>query len=238
MAATKTKPNPKATKAKSPVHHEAHGLQGSVDKFEFFYRDNAKVINTVGIIIVLLIAGYFGYKNLYQKPREKKAVTMAFKAQQYFAIDSFKLALNGDGNNYGYLQVIRRYGNTKVGQLAKYSAGVCYVRLGDYQKGIDYLKKFHADDEIVQAMDYGLIGDAYMELGNTSQGVSWYKKAANYNDNNVISPLYLFRAGLASEKAGNTKAAITFFKEIQTKYPLSTEGRSIDEYLARLGVTQ
>lgn len=238
MAATKTKPTSQATSAKSSIHHDSGGLQESVDRFEFFYRNNAKVINTVGIIILLLIAGYFGYKNLYQKPREKKAVAMVFKAQQYFAVDSFRLALNGDGNNYGYLQVINRYGNTKVGQMAKYSAGVCYVRLGEYQKGIDYLKRFHADDEIVQAMDYGLMGDAYMELGNTSEGISWYKKAANYNDNNVISPLYLFRAGLASEKVGKNQDAINFFKEIKTKYPLSAEGRNIDEYLARLGVTE
>jgi tetratricopeptide (TPR) repeat protein len=237
MAATKTKSAHQKT-AKSPLHHEEHGLKGSVDKVELFYQKNAKIINIIGLIIIVLIGGYFGYKNLYIKPREKKAVAMVFKAQQYFAKDSFRLALQGDGNNYGYLQVISRYGGTKVGQTARYSAGVCYIRMGQYQKGIDYLKKFDAEDKVVQAMAYGLMGDAYMELGKTAEGIRWYKEAANYNENDLISPLYLFRAGLASEKAGKTKDAITIFTHIKNKYPLSAEGRDMDKYLARLGVTQ
>lgn len=220
------------------MHHEERGLHGSVNKAEMFYQKNAKVINIVGILIIVLIGGYYGYKNLYQKPREKKAVAMIFKAQQYFERDSFRLALEGDGNNYGYLQVINRYGGTQVGQQACYSAGVCYVHLGQFQKGIDYLKKFHGNDKIVQAMAYGLMGDAYMELGNSSEGISYYREAATYNDNNVISPLYLMRAGLASEQAGKRSDAIDIFKQIKSKYPLSAEGRDIDKYLARLGVTQ
>jgi tetratricopeptide (TPR) repeat protein len=237
MAATKTKA-PRTETPKSGLSHEEHGLKGSVNRAEVFYQNNARIINIVGIAIILVIGGYFGYKNLYLKPREAKAVSMVFKAQQYFARDSFRLALEGDGNNYGYLQVIQRYGNTKVGNLARYSAGVCYVRMGEYQKGIDYLKKFDAGDNVVQAMAYGLMGDAYMELGQTDQGIAWYKKAASYNDNNVISPIYLMRAGLASEKAGKTQDAIAFFQTIKDKYPLSAEGRDMDKYLARLGVTQ
>jgi len=238
MAATKTKDPQHREVHKSGIPHQDHGLKDSVNKAEVFYQKNSKVINIVGIVIIVLIGGYYGYKNLYVKPREKKAVVMVFKAQQYFAKDSFRLALQGDGNNYGYLQVINRYGNTKVGNMAEYSAGVCYVRMGEFQKGIDYLKKFHADDKIVQAMAYGLMGDAYMELGKTNEGISYYQEAADYNDNDLISPLYLMRAGLASEKAGKTNDAIAIFKKIRDKYPLSAEGRDMDKYLARLGVTQ
>lgn len=234
MAATKTKNPPKS----GNVRGQDHGLQGSVNKFETFYLRNNKTINIVGLVIIVLIGGYFAYKNLYVKPQEKKAVAMIFKAQQYFERDSFRLALQGDGNNYGYLQVIKRYGGTKVGDLARYSAGVCYVRLGEYQTGIDYLKKFRANDNLVQAMAYGVMADAYMELGKTGEGIENYKKAANYRDNEVISPLYLMRAGLALEKEGKTKDAIELFNQIKNKYPLSTEGRDIDKYLARLGEVQ
>lgn len=234
MAATTTKKSP----ASGNAHHKDHGIQGSVNKFETFYLKNAKAINIVAIAIIVLIGAYFAYKNLYIKPQEKKAVAMVFKAQQYFERDSFRLALQGDGNNYGYLQVIKRYGGTKVGNMARYSAGVCYIRMGEYQKGIDYLKKFSVDDNIVQAMAYGIMGDAYMELGKTQSGIDNYKKAANYKDNDVISPLYLMRAGLALEKAGKTKDAIDVFNQIKSKYPLSAEGRDIDKYLARLGDVQ
>lgn len=238
MAATKTR-NPKhSTAHEHKGHHSPSGLQGSVNKAEMFYQKNNKAINIAGLVIIVLIGCYFGYKYLYMKPREKKAETMIFKAQQYFARDSFQLALQGDGNNYGYLQVIDRYGGTKAGNLAKYSAGVCYVHLGQYQKGIDYLKKFDADDKIVQAMAYGLIGDAYMELGQSKQGINYYKKAGNYNDNDLIAPIYLMRAGLALENAGRREEAIAVFKKIKNKYPMSAQGRDIDKYLARLGVVQ
>lgn len=218
--------------------HQEHSLQDSVSHAEIFYQRNAKTINSVGIAIILVIGAYFGYKYLYKAPREKKAEAMVFKAQQYFAQDSFKLALNGDGNNYGFLQVINRYGDTRVGQLSRYSAGVCYVRLGQFQQGIDYLKAFHGDDKVVQAMDYGLTGDAYMELGKTDEGVEYYKKAGYYNDNDLIAPMYLMRAGLALEQEGKRAEALAIYKQIKQKYPLSAEGRDIDKYLARLGDTE
>ncbi len=224
------------TKKQAPSHAQ-HDLQDSIGKAEVFYRKNSNTINAVGIAVVVVIAGFFAYKYLYQAPREKKAQAMVFKAQQYFERDSFKLALNGDGNNYGFLQVINRYGGTKTGALSKYCAGVCYVKLGEFQQGINYLKDFHADDKVVQAMDYGITGDAYMELGNTGEGISYYKKAAAYNDNEVIAPFYLMRAGLALEKAGRNQEALTVLKQIRDKYPLSNEARNIDKYLARLGDT-
>lgn len=219
-------------------HSVEKGLQESVNKVEKFYEKNSKTVNIVGIAIIILIGGYYAYKYLYQKPREKDAIAMVFKAQHYFAIDSFSLALHGDGNNYGYLKVIDRYGNTKAGNQAKYAAGVCYVHLNKFQEGIKYLKKFDANDKIVQAISYGLIGDAYMELGKKEKGIQFYKKAGNYNDNRLISPLYLMRAGLALENAGKADEAISVYKKIKDKYPESTQAGNIDKYLARLGVTK
>ncbi len=238
MATTKTKEPAHTGKGVHHTHQGNKGFQNSINKAEVFYQKNNKAINIIGLVIIVLIGGYFGYKYLYLKPHEKKAEAMVFKAQQYFAKDSFRLALNGDGNNYGYLQVIKKYGHTKVGNQAKYAAGVCYVHLGEFQKGIDYLKQFNANDKVVQAVAYGLMGDAYMEVGQTGKGIDYYKKAGNYNDNDLIAPLYLMRAGLALEKEGKDQQAIAIYKRIKTQYPLSTQGREIDKYLARLGVTE
>lgn len=212
-------------------------FQESVNWAERFYDKNGKTVNAVGIILILMVGGYFGFKYLYQKPREDKAVAMMFKAQHYFAIDSFRLALEGDGNNYGFLKVIDRYGNTKAGNQARYSAGVSYVHLGEYQKGIDYLKKFNANDKIVQGISYGIMGDAYMELGNNKEGIKQYKRAAEYDDNDLISPLYLMRAAQALEMEGDTKEALTLYKKVKNQYPTSAQAQDIDKYLARLGAT-
>jgi tetratricopeptide (TPR) repeat protein len=223
----------KAVAPPAPVSET--GFRGSVNRAEEIYQRNSNLINVIGIVILVVVAGIFAYSKLYKAPRENKAQEMVFMAQHYFDKDSLNLALNGDGNNYGFLRVIDRYGDTRVGQTAKYCAGVIYIRMGQFQKGIDFLKQFDARDKIIQAEAYGLMGDAYMELGRTADGIAYYKKAGNYNDNDLISPLYLLREGIALEKAGKPSEAIAVYKQIKSKYPQSLQGREIDKFLARLG---
>ncbi|WP_212004315.1 tol-pal system YbgF family protein [Chitinophaga sp. HK235] len=222
-------------KATTPQPATNFDLEKSMHKAEDFFIKNKNVITIALLAVVVGVGGFFAYNHFVKQPNENKAQEMIFHAQNYFAVDSFKLALNGDGNNYGFLQVVNKYGGTKAGNLAKYSAGVCYIRLGEYQKGIDMLNSFSSDDLLLQPTALGLIGDAYMELNKTSEGIEAYKKAGHYNDNELTSPVYLFRAGMALEKAGKPAEAISIYKEIKEKFPLTNEGREMDKYLARLG---
>ncbi|MCF6404245.1 tetratricopeptide repeat protein [Chitinophaga filiformis] len=210
-------------------------LEDSIHKAEAFFQKNKNSIIIALLVIVVVVGGSFAYNRFIKGPNEKKAQDMVFHAQQYFERDSFRVALNGDGNYYGFLQVIDKYGSTKTGQLAKYYAGVCYVKLGEFQKGADLLSDFNSGDQIVQAMAYGLTGDAYMELGKTEEGIEYYKKAGHHSNNELTAPTYLFRAGMALEKANKPADAIAVYKEIRDKYPQTAEGREMDKYLARLG---
>lgn len=219
------------------VKDQDFDLQATADRAQDFYTKNKNVINIALLAVVVIVGGYFGYNRFVKAPNEKKAQESIFWAQNNFAVDSFRLALNGDGNNYGFLQVIDKYGGTKAGNLAKYSAGVCYVKMGEYQKGIDLLKSFSAGDLVVGSMANGLIGDAYMELNKADEAVSYYKKASA-DDNELLSPMYLFRAGLALEKSNKTQDAIAIYEQIKQKYPQSAEGGQMDKYLARLGVVK
>ncbi|MCW3465619.1 tetratricopeptide repeat protein [Chitinophaga nivalis] len=222
-------------KATTPQPATNFDLETSMHRAEDFFARNKNVITIALVAVVVVVGGFFAYNRFVKQPNENKAQEMVFHAQNYFAVDSFKLALNGDGNNYGFLQVVNKYGGTKAGNLAKYSAGVCYIRLGEYQKGIDMLKDFSSDDLLLQPTAYGLSGDAYMELNKVNEGIEAYKKAGHYNDNELTAPVYLFRAGLALEKAGKAQDAVVIYKEIKEKFPLSNEGREMDKYLARLG---
>ncbi|HWV66191.1 tetratricopeptide repeat protein [Chitinophaga sp.] len=222
-------------KATVPQPTKDFDLEASMHKAEDFFYKNKNVITIAVLAVVVVVGGFFAYNRFVKQPNENKAQEMIFHAQNYFAVDSFKLALNGDGNNYGFLQVVNKYGSTKAGNLAKYSAGVCYIRLGEYQKGIDMLKSFSSTDLLLQPTAYGLIGDAYMELNKADEGIESYKKAGHYNDNELTAPVYLFRAGQALEKAGKAQEAVTIYKEIKEKFPTTNEGREMDKYLARLG---
>ena len=54
---------------------------------EHFVKKNQKQITAFLVILVLIVGGYFGYMEFYQKPREIKAADAMFAAENYFFQD-------------------------------------------------------------------------------------------------------------------------------------------------------
>ena len=162
-----------------------------------------------------------------------------FRAEEYFRMDSVRLALNGDNINPGFLKIISKYSSTQAANLAEFYAGTCYMKLGDFNNAIKHLKNFSGSALQVQARTHGLLGDAYSELNNKQEAISEYKKAGTiFDKDNLLSPEYLFRAGYLSESIGKNQEAIEMYQLIKDKYPNSQRGYDIDRYLARLGVVK
>lgn len=214
---------------------ELFDIQESYGKAEdFITKNKTAIFGLLGLLLVGIL-GFYIWKNFIVPPKEKNAQIDLYEAQNYFEKDSFNLALNGDGNYPGFLDVISDYGSSKAGNLAKYYAGACYLNMGDYEAAIDYYQQFKSKDMIVSSMALGGIGDANMQLGNTVEGISYYEKAANNSDNHVTAPMYHFRAGLAKEQNGDVDGARKHYEIIKNEYPESTEGRDVEKYLARVG---
>ncbi|HLK29053.1 MAG TPA: tetratricopeptide repeat protein [Puia sp.] len=222
---------------KKPAHLEAE--KEAVAGVEQFWEKNGKIIGyTVGAIVIL-IAGYLGYKNFIVEPNEKKATEAMYRAEEYYRMDSVKLALNGDNINAGFVKVISKFGGTKAANLASFYAGSCYLKLGDFNNAVKYLKDFSSPAQQLQARAYGMLGDAYSELGKKDDAIDEYKKAGTYFDKDeLLSPEYLFRAGYLYESIGKNKEAIEMYQIIKDKYPASQHGAEVDKYLARLGVVK
>ena len=116
----------------------------------------------IGLALVLiLILGYFGYKQYVLEPKEKQASESMFRAEEYYRADSIRLALNGDAVNAGFAKIISRYKGTKAADLATFYAGSCYLKLGDFNNAVKYLKDFKTSAVQVQAKAYGLLGDGF-----------------------------------------------------------------------------
>ena len=144
-----------------------------------------------------------------------------FKGEQYFARDSFALALNGNGADYeGFEAIIDQYGSTDAGNLAKAYAGICYYKMGDTQKALDLLKSFSGKDQMVSP-------------AVTKEGISYFEKAAKEADNEVISPIYLKKAGIAYENLKEYDKAVKAYTTIKDKYYTSMEASDIDKYITR-----
>ncbi|MDR3678706.1 MAG: tetratricopeptide repeat protein [Flavipsychrobacter sp.] len=205
------------------------------EKIQNTYEVNQKPINTIVTIILIAVIGYFGYLKLYKAPRDEKAATAVSFAQRYFQADSANLALNGDGQHAGFLSVIKRYGGTNTANLCHYYAGVCYLHMGDFNNAVKYLKDFDGKGTLLEYQADGDLGDAYMELGNVQKGIEYYNKAVE-NKDDLLAPIYLYRAGLAYEKNNQPEEAKKAYITIRDNYPKSMQARDMDKYLAHLGV--
>lgn len=210
-----------------------------LDKAKGVWAGLKKPVTILAIAIIVLGGGYFGYKKLYAEPQEKKAAEAIWHAEQYFELDSFSLALKGDGQFAGMEKVAKTYGGTKTGKLAAFYAGICELNLKNYDKAISYLKDFSTDAKEIQAIAYARLADAYAEQGKKAEAVEFYAKAGHhFPEQESLSSENLFRAGLLSEILGKNDDAIKYFKEIKDNFSRTPRGYEVDKYLARLGAVE
>lgn len=226
------------TKKEQVVFEEVNDASAQVlSQAKGFWEKYSKFIIYGGLAVIVLIGGWFGYKKWVKDPAEEKANEAIWKAQQYLEKDSIKLALNGDGQNAGFEKIAKNHSGTKAGELAKYYSGVCYLKLNEPAKALNYLKDFSTSSKAIQALTYRLIGDAYSDLNKNEEAIEYYEKAGNYfPEDDIQSSEALFRAGLKSEVLGKNDNAIKYYKQVKEKYPKSERAYQVDKYLARLGV--
>ena len=165
------------TKKKTEQVDNLQELESALTKTEQFIEDNQKIISYVVAGLILVVAVFLGFKKFYVQPQEKEANSQMFMAENYFEKDSFNLAINGDGNYLGFLDIIDDYGITKAANRAKYYAGISYLHLGQYEEALDYLNDFKSDDLLLAPVAEGAKGDAYLELGDSDKALKQYKKA-------------------------------------------------------------
>ncbi len=211
-------------------------LESALTKTERFIESNGKVISIVIGAIVVVVAGVLAFNKFYIQPKEDEALSQMFMAENYFEKDSFNLALNGDGNYLGFLDIIDDYGITKSANRAKYYAGISYLHLGQYEEAIDYLKKFKTDDLLLAPVKEGAIGDAMLELGKKDEALSQYKKAYSATENELTTPVYKMKAAAVLESMNKYADALKLYEEIKKDYPQTAEGSTIDKYIARVKV--
>lgn len=204
-----------------------------LEGIESWAERNPKQLYVILGVLVLAIGGYLGYR-YYLNNRNTLAQEEMFQAQHYFEADSLALALNGDGNNLGFIQIIDEYSGTKAANLAHFYAGASYLKQKQYETAILFLEDFSSDDILIQARAYSLIGDAHMELEQYADAATYYMRAANHEPNKYFSPGYLMRAALAYEKLGDTAKAIAAYDRIINSYWESQEVQNAQKFKMRL----
>ncbi len=203
-----------------------------INRSEEFIEKNKKIIGIVIAVIVVVVLAVFGIKKWYVEPRNNEAQEDMFAAVNLFEMQDYDKALNGDDNFVGFLDIIDMYGSTKAGNLARYYAGICELRLGKYDDAIDHFKSYSGKDVYSEPLAIMLEGDAYAETEDYDNAVKKYCKAAEKNPDFIVAPTALYKAGLVYIKLGDGKKAVEVFNKIKTQYPESTESQEADKYIS------
>lgn len=210
-------------------------LQEKIGRGQTFIEGNKNLLSTFAGVIVACVAGYYFFQ-YYTSNKNIEAYNQLFPAVFLFEKDSLGTALNGDGNfTDGLLAVSDDYGMTDAANLANFYAGTALLKQGSYKEAIDKLSSFSSDDYLVQARAYSLIGDAYMELGELGNAISFYGKAVNYNSNEQFTPSYLIKLGLAYEANKNAEKAAAAYQQVIDTYTNTNKRDLAKKLLAKLG---
>ncbi|MCQ2273327.1 MAG: tetratricopeptide repeat protein [Bacteroidales bacterium] len=208
-------------------------VSGLVAKTEEYIEKNKKMISIVGACVVVVALAIFAYVKFVSQPRQLRAAEDMFAAEQWFNEGDFEKALNGNDQFMGFLGVIDEYHCTKSANLAKYYAGICQLNLGQFDEAIKSLKSYKGKDVFTTAEALMLIGDAYAEQENATEACNYYEKAASSANNNfIIAPTALWKAGMMQLKLGNKANAVKSFQKIKDNYPESPEFGEVDKYIA------
>ena len=184
------------------------------------------------VAVIIIVAGFIMYKNLYAEPREEKAQAALFKGQEYFEQDAYEQALNGDSIGFvGFLKVADDFSGTKAANLAKAYAGICYAQLGKYEEAVKMLDSFNGKDQMVAPAILGAVGNCYAQLGQLDKAASTLMSAADKADNNTLSPIFLMQAGEILVKQGKYDDAVDAYTKIKDKYFQSYQAMDIDKYI-------
>jgi tetratricopeptide (TPR) repeat protein len=224
-----------AKKKKDENPQTISNVEQTLTKTEHYLEENYKTL-LIGLGIIVALVALFWLGKLYLNNRNAEAQSQIYQAEKYLETDSLNLALNGDGNYLGFLDIAKDYRFTNTGNLARYSAGICYLQLGKYQEAIDLLNKYSKKDKVLGALAIGATGDAYVELGNLDKGVAKYVEAADFAKNSFNTPIFLMKAAEIHELNGKFSDALKLYERIQSEYPESTEGTTIDKYIARVNL--
>ena len=211
-------------------------IEETVSKTEQFYNENKKTIWGCIIAAAVIALGVLAYNQFYLKPKVAEAQEQAYLAEAAFRAGNFELALNGDGNNYGFAQIIDEYGS-KAGKAMPFYAGVCALQLKDYEAAVDYLKKYKGKDPILAARAQACLGDALAGLERYEEAAAQFEKAAGVSDN-MFAAGYLLKAAVTYEELGANDKALALYETIKDKYPQSMEAYDIDKYINRIKIAE
>ena len=192
-------------------------------------KGNQKKIVYSFAALIIVVAIIFGWRWMSQRNNEK-AQNEIWNSELLFDKGQYEQALEG------FEAVAEQYGSTRAGNTAKAYAGLCHKNLGNYDDAIKYLQDFDGNDNIIAPAILSALGDCYVdkETPDYSKAAQTFEQAAKAAGNAQYSPLFLRKAGLAYEEAGDRQNALKAYQSIKDNWAETSIAMSIDKYIERV----
>ena len=206
-----------------------------VTKVLSFFNKYQNLIYGVIIGILVLVLAILAFNRFYlQKKNAEASAQIVQPIQWYMQGDtaSLNMALEGDGENDGFLDIASSYKLTKTANTANYYAGLTYLKLGKKDEAMDYLKKFKQKEDVLWYACQATIGDLYDDQGDEANAISYYEKAAKGKDP-LFTPIALFKLGQMYERKGDWNKALAAYETIEKDFYNEYNKMSVAQYTER-----
>lgn len=207
---------------KNPSRAQMQDLSGKTE--QFIENNSRNLMMAIGAVAVLIV-GVVGYGKFVSEPAETGANEDAWRAEQYFMMDSVDLALNGDGLYPGLYDIIDDHDGTRAAARARYELGTILRNEGDFAGAIEAFEEAGLKDDVLSVLAQINIGDCEVELGNYSAAASAFGRAVSKgrssSGEDFLAPIALYKGALVDLELGENGAAKGKLRRIVEDYPSS-----------------
>lgn len=204
-------------------------ITGEKIKEQFKSNKNLRLTTFIVGGLVVVVLGYFAYRQFFWVPANEKSKESYYIGLNYAAKDSTELALDELGSHKN------KYDGKIGGEISQFVYARQLMANGEFKSAINELEGVDVEDTYVSVMAIGLQADCYSELEQYEKAAELYLEAAEMRDNDMTTPMYLFKAGLVSEKLKNFEKAEELYQRIQDDYSSFAAAKQIEKYIARAG---
>ena len=206
-----------------------------VTKILSFFNKYQNIIYGVIIGVLVIVLAILAFNRFYVQKKNAEAASQIQQPIRWLTqgdTASLKKALEGDGENDGFLDIASGYKLSRTSNTANYYAGLTYLKLGQKDEAMEYLKKFKKKEDILWYACQATIGDLYDEQGDESNAISYYEKAVKGKDP-FFTPIALFKLGQMYERKGDWKKALDAYETIEKDFYSEYNKMSVAQYVER-----
>jgi tetratricopeptide (TPR) repeat protein len=193
------------------------------------FKTNKKLRMTTFIVggLVLLTLAYFSYRQFVWSPANEKSKGSYYIGLNFATADSTQMAIDE-------LSVqAKKYDGNVGGEIAQFVLARQYMAQGDWDMAIKELDDVDLSDTYVSVMAKGLKADCLSQKESYEEAANLYLDAADMNENDMTTPMYLMKAGLCAEQLNDFEMAAEVYNRINDDYPAFASQKAIDKYISR-----